>query len=45
MLPSRGEVGMFVWVVVGVSVIVFRLIDRIRGGNEAKEAHRQSMEW
>jgi hypothetical protein len=28
MLPSRGAIGIFIWVVVGLSVIVFRLIER-----------------
>jgi hypothetical protein len=28
MLPSRGDIGIFIWVVVGVSVIMFRLIER-----------------
>jgi hypothetical protein len=28
MLPSRGDVGIFIWVMVGLSVIVFRLVER-----------------
>jgi hypothetical protein len=28
MLPSRGDFGILIWVVVGLSVIVFRLIER-----------------
>jgi hypothetical protein len=27
MLPSRGSIGIFIWVVVGLSVIVSRLIE------------------
>jgi hypothetical protein len=27
-LPSRGDIGVFIWMMVGLSVIVFRLIER-----------------
>jgi hypothetical protein len=28
MLPSRSDIGIFLWVVVGITAILFRLIER-----------------
>ena len=41
-LPSRGDIGIFIWVVAGLNVIVFRLIEcpKMMTGSENSRAEK-----